>query len=197
MRLTRSGDGLFRGAEPSTRRLELALGGRRFLLCPGFLALDLEPSLGKPRQPSQELRALQLPLAQPGGEARPDSSARAEREKPAAGGRPALRPALDLGAPASDLAAAPPKASTGASSKIVQRPTSASEPALLPFVQLPVPPLPAPSAGSGFVPAGLLLGAVAMLVLYLGSLGLLFGRLSLASAPWRHQAYLTPQQRPG
>lgn len=134
---------------------------------------------------------------EPGGEARPDSSAGAEREKPAAGGRPALRPALDLGAPASDLAAAPPKASTGASSKIVQRPTSASEPALLPFVQLPVPPLPAPSAGSGFVPAGLLLGAVAMLVLYLGSLGLLFGRLSLASAPWRHQAYLTPQQRPG
>lgn len=132
----------------------------------------------------------------PGGEARPDSSARAERETPAAGARRALRPAL-VEAPASDLAGAPPKASTGASSNIVQRPTTASEPALLPFVQLPHPPVPAPSAGSGFVPAGLLLGAVAMLVLYLGSLGLLFGRLSLASAPWRHQAYLTPQQRPG
>ena len=95
-----------------------------------------------------------------------------------------------------DAAAAPVETANGVSSSIVQRPKSASEPAVKPFVPLPLQ-LSAPSAGSGSVPAGLVVGALAFLALLLGSLGLLSGRLSLASAPWRHQAYLTPLQRPG
>ena len=141
--------------------------------------------------------SVQLPAfprwASPGAEARTTAPARAERRRPASTRR---------AAPAStwttaDVAAPPAETANGVSSSIVQRPKAASEPALNPFVALPVSPLPAPSAGSGFVPAGLLLGALALLALYLGSLGLLFGRLSLASAPWRHQAYLAPLQRPG
>jgi hypothetical protein len=141
--------------------------------------------------------SVQLPAfprwASPGAEARTTAPARAERRRPASARR---------AAPAStwttaDVAAPPTETANGVSSSIVQRPKAASEPALNPFVALPVSPLPAPSAGSGFVPAGLLLGALALLALYLGSLGLLFGRLSLASAPWRHQAYLAPLQRPG
>jgi hypothetical protein len=66
-----------------------------------------------------------------------------------------------------------------------------------PFAAFPLPTQRALQAGGGFVPAGLLVGALALLALYLGSLGLLLGRLSLASAPWRHQAYLAPLQRPG
>lgn len=107
------------------------------------------------------------------------------------------RRAVAARSPAPESATASPLPARRASSSIVQRPPAVPAAALEPFVQLPRPPLPAPSAGSGFVPAGLLVGALVTLALYLGSLGLLFGRLSLASAPWRHQAYLTPPQRPG
>jgi hypothetical protein len=84
------------------------------------------------------------------------------------------------------------------SSTFVQTPANVAEPALLPLVPLPRPALPAPPAGgAGFSPAGLILSALAALALYLISLGLLLRRLGLASAPWRHQAYLAPLQRPG
>ncbi|MGH3023568.1 MAG: hypothetical protein ACRDNI_07935 [Gaiellaceae bacterium] len=144
--------------------------------------------------PSVQLPAVP-PWMLPGDEARPPAPARTEKRKPAPA-RDALPVAnVDGVAPAPPAAA--PKTVQPDSSRIVQRPTSASEPALEPFVLLPLPTQPALSAGGGFVPAGLLVGALALLALYLGSLGLLFGRLSLASAPWQHQAYLAPLQRPG
>ena len=87
---------------------------------------------------------------------------------------------------------------SGVSSSFVQTPAKTADPSPLPLVPLPLPPLPSPTAGGGlFSPAGLVLGAIATLALYLASLGLLLGRLGLASAPWRHQAYLSPLQRPG
>ncbi|HWM13676.1 MAG TPA: hypothetical protein VNO56_04285 [Gaiellaceae bacterium] len=135
--------------------------------------------------------------ALPGAEARTAVPARAERRRPASARRAAPISTWTTAAPGLDVAAAPAETADGVSSSIVQRPKAASEPALKPLAALPPSPLPAPSAGSGFVPAGLLLGALGLLALYLGSLGLLFGRLSLASAPWRHQAYLAPLQRPG
>ena len=144
--------------------------------------------------------SVQLPVfprwAFPADEARPAAPARAERATPAPGRR--ARPASPWtpGGPGLPAVAAPVETTNGVSSSIVHRPKSASEPAVKPFVPLPLQ-LPAPSAGSGSVPAGLVVGALAFLALLLGSLGLLFGRLSLASVPWRHQAYLTPLQRPG
>jgi hypothetical protein len=91
-----------------------------------------------------------------------------------------------------------PESGSDASSTFVQTPANEAEPALLPLVPLPRPALPAPPAGgAGPSPAGLILGALATLALYLVSLGLLLRRLGLASAPWRHQAYLAPLQRPG
>ena len=87
---------------------------------------------------------------------------------------------------------------SGVSSSFVQSPANKAESSLFPEVPLPRPTLPAPPAGGGlFSPAGFILGAVATLALYLASLGLLLRRLGLASVPWRHQAYLTPLQRPG
>ena len=132
----------------------------------------------------------------PGGEARTAAPARVERSTPAPARRAAPASTWTPAGPGLDLAAAPAETTNGVSSSIVQRPKAASEPALKPFVPLPLQ-LPAPSAGSASVPAGLVLGALVFLALFLGSLGLLVGRLSLASAPWRHQAYLTPLQRPG
>lgn len=144
--------------------------------------------------------SVQLPAfpwwAFPGDEVRAAAPARAERDTPAPARRALLVSTWTPGSPGLDLAAAPAETTNGVSSSIVQRPKAASEPALKPFVPLPLQ-LPAPSAGSASVPAGLVLGALVFLALFLGSLGLLFGRLSLASAPWRHQAYLTPLQRPG
>jgi len=146
--------------------------------------------------PSVQLPAFP-PWAFPGDEARTAAPARADRSTPSSARHAALFSTWKTDGPGLDVAAAAPETANGASSSIVQRPMAAPEAALEPFVALPVPPLPASSAGSGFVPAGLLFGALAFLALYLGSLGLLFGRLSLASAPWRHQAYLAPLQRPG
>jgi hypothetical protein len=144
--------------------------------------------------------SVQVPVfprwAFPGDEARPAAPARAERATPAPGRGARPVSTWTPGGPGLAAAAAPVETANGVSSSIVQRPKSASEPAVKPFVPLPLQ-LPAPSAGSGSVPAGLVVGALAFLALFLGSLGLLFGRLSLASAPWRHQAYLTPLQRPG
>ncbi len=145
--------------------------------------------------PSVQLRAFPR-WAFPGEEARTAAPARAERRRPASARRAAPASTWTMGGPGLDVAAPPAETANGVSSSIVQRPKTASEPALKPFVALPLQ-LPAPSAGSGSVPAGIVVGALAFLALYLGSLGLLFGRLSLASAPWRHQAYLTPLQRPG
>jgi hypothetical protein len=86
----------------------------------------------------------------------------------------------------------------GLSATFVQSPANEAEPSLTPLVPLPLPALPSsPSGGAGISPAGLILGALAALTLYLISLGLLLRRLGLASAPWRHQAYLAPLQRPG
>jgi len=141
--------------------------------------------------------SVQLPAFLPGAFPRTAAPARAERSTPSSARRAVLFSTWKTDGPGPDVAAAPPETSRGVSSSIVQRPITAPEAALEPFVALPVPPLPASPAGSGFVPAGLLFGALAFLALYLGSLGLLFGRLSLASAPWRHQAYLAPLQRPG
>jgi hypothetical protein len=91
-----------------------------------------------------------------------------------------------------------PESRSDVSSTFVQTPANEAEPALLPLVPLPRPALPAPPVGgAGSSPAGLILGALATLALYLVSLGLLLRRLGLASAPWRHQAYLAPLQRPG
>jgi hypothetical protein len=87
--------------------------------------------------------------------------------------------------------------SPGASSTFVQTPANTAEPSLLPILPLPRPALPAPSGGAGASPTGFVLGALGALALYLISLGLLLRRLGLASAPWRHQAYLAPLQRPG
>jgi hypothetical protein len=144
--------------------------------------------------------SVQLPAfprwAFPGHEARTAAPARAERDKAAPARRAPLVSTWTPGGPGLDLAAAPAETTNGVSSSIVQRPKAASEPALKPFVPLPLQ-LPAPSAGPASVPAGLVVGALVFLALFLGSLGLLVGRLSLASAPWRHQAYLTPLQRPG
>ena len=87
---------------------------------------------------------------------------------------------------------------SGVSSSFVQTPANRPESRLVPVVPLPRPALPAPPAGGGlFSPAGFILGAIATLALYLASLGLLLRRLGLASVLWRHQAYLTPLQRPG
>jgi hypothetical protein len=130
------------------------------------------------------------------GDARTAAPARAERGTPGPEHRAPLASTRTPGSPGLDLAAAPAETTNGVSSSIVQRPKAASEPALKPFVPLPLQ-LPAPSAGPASVPAGLVVGALVFLALFLGSLGLLVGRLSLASAPWRHQAYLTPLQRPG
>lgn len=64
--------------------------------------------------------------------------------------------------------------------------------------RVPVPALPAPAGGGGSsASTGLLPVALATLVFWLTSLGLLLGRLRLASARWRHQVYLAPLQRPG
>lgn len=64
--------------------------------------------------------------------------------------------------------------------------------------RVPVPALPAPAGGGGSAAStGLLPVALATLVFWLTSLGLLLGRLRLASARWRHQVYLAPLQRPG
>lgn len=133
----------------------------------------------------------------PGEEARPATPARAERRRPSSAQRDAGLSTQTTGGSGPDVASAVPAMANGVSSGIVHRPITAREPALEPFVARPLPPLSAPSAGSGFVPAGLIFGALAFLALYLGSLGLLFGRLSLAWAPWRHQAYFAPLQRPG
>lgn len=141
--------------------------------------------------------SVQLPAFLPWALPRTAAPARAERSTPSSARHAALFSTRKTDGPGLDVAAAPPETARSASSSIVQRPMTAPEAALEPFVALPLPPLPASSAGPGFVPAGLLFGTLAFLALYLGSLGLLFGRLSLASAPWRHQAYLTPLQRPG
>jgi hypothetical protein len=85
----------------------------------------------------------------------------------------------------------------GASSTFVQTPGNTAEPSLLPVLPLPRPALPAPASGGAGAGPGFVLGALATLALYLISLGLLLRRLGLASAPWRHQAYLAPLQRPG
>jgi hypothetical protein len=133
----------------------------------------------------------------PGDASEQAPPARAERPKASPGRRGGGLSAPATGAPGPGVLAAAPETANGASSRIVQRPRTAPDPLLEPFAAFPLPPLPAPSAGSGFAPAGLLFGALAFLALYLGSLGLLVGRLSLASAPWRHQAHLAPLQRPG
>jgi hypothetical protein len=85
-----------------------------------------------------------------------------------------------------------------ASSSFVQTPAKARKDSSESAPRVPVPALPAPAGGGGgSASAGLLPVALATLIFWLTSLGLLFGRLSLASARWRHQAYLAPLQRPG
>jgi hypothetical protein len=86
---------------------------------------------------------------------------------------------------------------SGAPSTLVQTPANTAEPSVLPPLPLPRPALPAPASGGAGTSPGFVLGALATLALYLISLGLLLRRLGLASAPWRHQAYLAPLQRPG
>jgi hypothetical protein len=85
----------------------------------------------------------------------------------------------------------------GASSTFVQTRESKAEPSLLPLLPLPRPALQAPASSGAGAGLGFVLGALAALALYLISLGLLLRRLGLASAAWRHQAYLAPLQRPG
>ena len=84
------------------------------------------------------------------------------------------------------------------SSSFVQTPANQPKDSNGPQPQLPLPALPAPAGGGGApVSTGLVLAVAAALALLLSSLGLLLGRLGLASARWRHQAYLAPLQRPG
>lgn len=125
------------------------------------------------------------------------------RRRPAAGVPPRHgehRPASGAGTVRTDLVLPPAPTALvqgPASSNFVQTPATmrneTSEPPPLPF-----PVLPAPAGGGGAsASAGLLPVAVGTLALVLSFLGLLFGRLSLASARWRHQAHLAPLQRPG
>ena len=84
------------------------------------------------------------------------------------------------------------------SSSFVQTPANQPKDSNGPQRQLPLPGLPAPAGGGGApVSTELVLAVVAALALFLSSLWLLLGRLGLASARWRHQAYLAPLQRPG
>jgi hypothetical protein len=84
-----------------------------------------------------------------------------------------------------------------ASSSFVQTPANRPKDSNGQKPQLPVPAVPAPGGGGAPVSTGLVLAVAAALALFLSSLGLLLGRLGLASARWRHQAYLAPLQRPG
>jgi hypothetical protein len=123
-----------------------------------------------------------------------DDLARTPKDDPVNAGRPVRGHGETPGwVPSSGLESGPSLSST-----FVQRPANEPEPSLTPLVPLPLPALPSPPVGgAGIGPAGLILGALAALTLYLISLGLLLRRLGLASAPWRHQAYLAPLQRPG
>ena len=123
-----------------------------------------------------------------------DDPARAPKDDPVNAGRPiGGRDETGGWEPSSGL-----ESGSGLSSTFVQTPANKAEPSLTPLIPLPLPALPSPPAGgAGISPAGLILGALATLAVYLVSLGLLLRRLGLASAPWRHQAYLAPLQRPG
>jgi hypothetical protein len=106
-------------------------------------------------------------------------------------------PVLTLGAVAGGTPIAPGTAAP-VSSSFVQTPANRPKDSHGAKPQLPLPGLPAPAGGgSAPVSTGLVLAVAAALALFLSSLGLLLGRLGLASARWRHQAYLAPLQRPG
>lgn len=97
-----------------------------------------------------------------------------------------------------DWEAITPGIAAPVSSSFVQTPANQPKDSNGPQPQLPLPGLPAPAGGGGApVSTGLVLAVVAALALLLSSLWLLLGRLGLASARWRHQAYLAPLQRPG
>lgn len=135
----------------------------------------------------------------PGGSSPPaDETSRPPKDDAVAGGRSGGGTARAGWEFSSNPASSGAEPKSGVSSSFVQTPAKKAEPSQLPLVPLPLPPLPAPTAGGGlFSLAGLVLSAIATLALYFASLGLLLRRLGLASAPWRHQAYLSPLQRPG
>jgi hypothetical protein len=157
------------------------------------LAADLRPL---PTVPGWVLSPAGWPLPRFDGRAAAPGEARGAAGH---GSRPAkarrgAHPAGALG----EVVDGTPIAPGSVSSSFVQTPANQPKDSHRPTPQLPLPGLPAPAGGGAApVPTGLILAVAAALALFLSSLGLLLGRLGLASARWRHQAYLAPLQRPG
>jgi hypothetical protein len=159
------------------------------------LAADLRPL---PTVPGWVLSPAGWPLPRFDGRAAAPGGARGAAghgSRPATARRGAAADARGEGAGWTLIA---PGSATPASSSFVQTPANQPKDSDGPKPQLPLPALPAPAGGgSAPVSTGLVLAVAAALALFLSSLGLLLGRLGLASARWRHQAYLAPLQRPG
>jgi hypothetical protein len=160
------------------------------------LAADLGPL---PTVPGWVLSPAGWPLPRFDGRAAAPGEARgaAGHGSRATKARRGAHPARALGE-AADWSPIVPGTAAPVSSSFVQTPANQAKDSHGPKPQLPLPALPVPvGGGSAPVSTGLVLAVAAALALFLSSLGLLLGRLGLASARWRHQAYLAPLQRPG